>query len=91
MRNNTRSNTRRTKPNKVKHCALLDKPCMGDDCAQHFDKFGKCSFELIPYNIYPLTVAMQELVEINHDLLAALDDLSSKLKDKKSEQTELFA
>jgi len=87
MRKNTRNSSRAKK----KHCALLDKPCLGDECAQHFDKFSRCSLELIPYNMYPLTVALQELTEINHDLLGALGGLAPLLEKKGSDgQKELF-
>ena len=91
MRKNIRSGTKRTQQKQKKYCALLDKPCMGDECALHYDMFGKCSLELIAYNMHPMTVATQELTEINHDLLAALGDLTTQLKDKdSSEQQELF-
>jgi len=91
MRKNTRNGTGRTQPKKNKYCALLDKPCIGNECAQHFDKFSRCSLELIPYNMYPLTVALQELTEINHDLLEALGGLVPVLEDKESDgQKELF-
>ena len=78
------------KPKKDKYCALLNKPCMGHECAQHYDMFSKCSFELIAYNMHPLAKAMSELVGINHDLLEALKDLTSQLKDVAG-QKQLFA
>ena len=85
MRTSARSNSK----TKKKFCALLDKQCIGGECALHYDMFGKCSLELIAYNMHPMTVATQELTEINHDLLVACADLSSKLKKEKG-QKELF-
>jgi hypothetical protein len=81
MRKTLKNNTKRTKSKEPKYCALLDKPCMGEKCALHYDMFGKCSFELIPYNMYPLTVAIQELVEINHDLLERINALLIAIKE----------
>ena len=86
MRKTTR---RKTKQKKDKYCALLDKPCLGEECAIHFDKFDRCSLELIPYNLYPMTVAMEEVVEINHDLMTAVNNLTIQLK-KLSGQKQLF-
>lgn len=81
MRKISRSNTRKTKSKEPKYCALLDKPCIGAQCAQHYDMFDKCTFELIPYNMYPLTVATQELVEINHYLLETVNALLVAIKE----------
>lgn len=77
------------KPKKDKYCALLNKSCMGDECAQYYDMFNKCSFELIAYNMYPLAKAMNELVGINQDLMEALKDLTSQIKDVAG-QKQLF-
>lgn len=73
----------------TKYCALLDKPCLKNKCALHFDKFERCSLELTPHNLYPLTVATQELVEIDHELTAAVNSLIEVFK-KSSELKELF-
>lgn len=89
MIKNLKNNYKNNKPKKDRFCALLDKPCIGDECAQHFDKFDKCSFELIPYNMYPLTKGMNELVGINQDLMGALKDLTAQLKDVNG-QKQLF-
>lgn len=72
---------RTTKTKKDKYCALLDKPCIGNKCAMHYDMFKKCSLELITYNMHPMTVAMEELVEINHDLLEAVTNLTIQMKE----------
>ncbi len=86
MRKNTRNNSR---IKKKQFCALLDKPCLGEGCALHYGMFGKCSLELIAYNMHPMTVATQELTEINHDLLGVCSELSAKL-NKSKEQQKLF-
>ena len=89
MRKTLRNNSRRTKSKEPKHCAIMDKPCMGEKCALHYDMFGKCSLELIPYNMYPLTVAIQELVEINHDLLEMVKELARIIRETDGKQ-QLF-
>ncbi len=45
----------------TKHCAFLDKSCIGDECAQYYKMFDKCTFELLTYNMHPLTVALTNL------------------------------
>jgi len=82
MHKSMRNNTRKTKTTVTKYCALLDKPCMGEQCAQYYNMFEKCTFELIPYNMYPLTVSIQELTEINHEFLDVINELLSVIKEK---------
>lgn len=38
--------------NKIKFCPFLDKQCIQEDCAIYHEQFGKCSIEILTYNLW---------------------------------------
>jgi len=43
---------RKRNENKVKHCPLLDKQCIQEECAIYHDQFKKCEINILTYNLW---------------------------------------
>ena len=43
----------------VKTCPFLDRPCLGESCGVYYSQFGKCTVEILAYNIFKLADAMK--------------------------------
>ena len=48
-----------TKP--LKHCPFIDNKCLGSDCMIYHDQFGRCQIELLTFNLFRLTSALQNM------------------------------
>jgi hypothetical protein len=64
---------------KKKHCAFMDKPCLGKDCKIHHTRFDRCAVELLPDNLYFHKQGMTDLLEATRELIHLLEPISDKL------------
>ncbi|MBM9514712.1 hypothetical protein [Desulfogranum marinum] len=67
--------TRAKRKIRKKYCPMLDKPCLKDECGVYYDRFDRCSIELLPANLYFLKEEMSESADATMHLAEKADQL----------------
>lgn len=79
---------RKKKQIREKYCPLMDKPCLKDECGVYYDRFDRCSIELLPDNLYFLKEAMGESAEATMTLAEKVESFTKQLPS--DSQMKLF-
>lgn len=77
----------------AKLCGFMGEPCVQDDCAIYYGRFGRCSIELLPDNLYGATRAMSHLAESITPLMEAVESIERNFEpddQRRDEQLKLF-
>jgi len=53
----------------VRHCPLINKQCMKDECSWHMPKLDTCAVQVIPYNLFNHSNKLEECSRNYHELL----------------------
>ena len=53
----------------VRHCPLINKQCIQEDCGWYLDKLDTCAVQVIPYNLYNHSSKLDECSRNYNDLL----------------------
>ena len=53
----------------VRHCPLINKQCMQDDCGWYMPKLNTCAVQVIPYNLYNHSNKLEECSRNYNELL----------------------
>lgn len=55
----------RNKNEKIKTCPFLSKTCVTNECAIYNEKFDRCGWGLMTYNLYLLHESLKQQLEPN--------------------------
>ena len=64
----------------IRHCPLLNKQCMQNDCGWYMPKLGTCAIQVIPYNLFNHS---NKLEECNRNYYELLDHLTKPVRARR--------
>lgn len=56
----------------ARHCPLLNKLCINENCSWYMKKLNTCAVQVIPYNLYNHSNKLDECSRNYHELLTFL-------------------
>ena len=62
-------NKKKTNEKEVRHCPLINKQCMHDDCGWYISKLDNCAVQVIPFNLYNHSNKLEECSRNYHEML----------------------
>lgn len=54
---------RNIRPEKAKHCPLIDQGCLKGDCEIYNERLSRCEIGLLAYNLYMLSDSINRQLE----------------------------